>query len=438
MAFYYLESTFLLVAFLTPLSVNLEEFTDGQIGLFLPTEPILLGLLLLLLIKQLKSPFIEKEVWKNPIVWSLGFYLGWTFITSITSADPIVSFKFLLMKLWFVLPIILIGTLVFKNPKNIFRFIWLYSIGMTVVIFYTIARHYGYNFGEEEGHWVMSPFFKDHTIYGASVAISVFFILGLLLHKQHGPLLQLVLLVMFIITALGLYFSYTRGAWLSVVVAILVWLLIKYKVKFKYLLVLGIIVLSTIFFSWDQIQMELARNKAEHTTTSFDERLQSATNVTSDASNLERLNRWNAAWEMFKKKPVFGFGPGTYAFEYAPYQDPDMLTIISTNFGNAGNAHSEFLGPMAEMGVLGILAMILFVIALFYKGITLYNKFPENSETNIHLKRLLLFVILAMATYFFHGLLNNYLDTDKAAVPIYGACAIIIALEIKLKREQLV
>jgi len=438
MAFYYLESTFLLVAFLTPLSVNLEEFTNGEMGLFLPTEPILLGLLVLLLFKQLKTPFIDKEVWKNPIVWSLGFYIGWIFITSITSTSPLVSFKFLLMKLWFILPLILIGVFVFKNSKNISRFIWLYSIGMTIVILYTLIRHYGYAFGEEEGHWVMSPFFKDHTIYGASVAISVFFILGLLLHKHNGPLIHFILLVMFSITAVGLYFSYTRGAWLSVFVAIVVWLLIKYKVKFKYLLVLGILVLSTIYFSWDKIQMELARNKAEHTTTAFDERLQSATNVTSDASNLERLNRWNAAWEMYKKKPVFGFGPGTYAFEYAPYQDPDMLTIISTNFGNAGNAHSEFLGPMAEMGTFGILAMILFVVALFYKGITLYNKFPENNPNNIQLKRLLLFVILAMSTYFFHGLLNNYLDTDKAAVPVYGACAIIIVLEIKLKREELI
>lgn len=438
MAFYYLENTFLLVVFLTPLSVNLEEFTDGKMGLFLPTEPILLGLLLLLLLKQLTTPFIDKCVWKNPIVWSLGFYIGWIFITSITSTSPLVSFKFLLMKLWFIVPLILFGTLIFKNFKNISRFIWLYSIGMTIVILFTLVRHYGYNFGEEEGHWVMSPFFKDHTIYGASVAISLFFVLGLLLHKQNGPLIHFLLLVMLIVTAIGLYFSYTRGAWLSVVVAVVVWLLIRYKVKFKYLLTIGVIVLSTIYFSWDKIQMELERNKAEHTTTAFDERIQSATNVTSDASNLERLNRWNAAWEMYKKKPFFGFGPGTYAFEYAPYQDPDMLTIISTNFGDAGNAHSEFLGPMAEMGTFGILAMIFFVSALFYKGITLYIKFPENNETNIQLKRLLLFVILAMSTYFFHGLLNNYLDTDKAAVPIYGVCAIIIALEIKLKREELI
>lgn len=436
LAFFHLETTFLLVAFLTPLSVNLEEFTNGKIGLFLPTEPILVGLLLLLLLKQVKSPFIDKHVWRNPIVWSLAFYLGWVFITSITSSSPLISFKYLLMKVWYIVPLVLIGTEVFKNHKNIVRFLWCYSVGMTVVIIYTLVRHYGYSFGEEEGHWVMSPIFKDHTIYGAAVAISLFFILGLLFYKKPAPLIQFVLISMLVITTIGLYFSYTRGAWLSVFVAFVVWLLIKYKVKFKYLLFIGVVVLSTIYFSWDRIQMELARNKAEHTTTAFDERLQSATNITSDASNLERLNRWNAAWEMYLERPVFGFGPGTYAFEYAPYQDPDMLTIISTNFGNAGNAHSEFLGPMAEMGTLGLLSMILFVIALFYQGITLYIKFPKDTEHNIQLRRLLLFVVLAMSTYFFHGLLNNYLDTDKAAVPIYGASAIIIALEIMLKKQQ--
>jgi O-antigen ligase len=436
-ALFYLEGTFLLVAFLTPISVNLEEFTRGEIGLFLPTEPILAGLLLLLFLKQLKTPFIERYVWRNPIVWSLAFYIVWVFITSITSTSPDVSFKFLFMKLWYILPLILIGSEVFRNQKNIIRFIWLYSLGMTIAITYTLYRHNAYNFGEAEGHWVMSPFFKDHTIYGASVAMSLFFVLGLLFYKKHIPLIKYILITMLVITATGLYFSYTRGAWLSVVVAVIVWLLIKYKIKFKYLLVFGIVSLSTIYFSWDQIQIQLSKNKAEHTTTNFNERIQSVANITSDASNLERLNRWNAAWEMYKDKPIFGFGPGTYAFEYAPYQDPDMLTIISTNTGKAGNAHSEFIGPLAEMGTFGIIAMILFVSALFYQGITLYNKYPTITENDIQMRRLLLFTILAASTYFFHGLLNNYLDTDKASVPIYGICAIIIALEINLQKQKL-
>lgn len=428
---YYPNETFLSIAFFTPISINLEEFTDGRIGLFLPTEPMLFGLMLLTIIHQIRFNYIPKMTWRHPIVWAIGIYLLWVFMTSITSTHVGVSFKFLLMKLWFIIPVLLFGTVVFKNHKNITRFLWLFSVSMAVAIVYTLIRHWGYSFGEKEGHWVMSPLFKDHTIYGAIVAINLFFLLGLYLSKKHNPLTQVTLIILLTITLIGLYFSYTRGAWLSVVAALAVWLFIHYKVKFKYLLTIGISALLILFISWDKIQMELARNSAEHTTEQFDERLRSAANITSDASNLERLNRWSAAWEMFKERPVFGFGPATYAFEYAPYQDPEKLTIISTNFGNMGNAHSEYLGPLAEMGILGFISMVLIVIAIFYSAVTLYIRYPKEDK---EMRTLILFMTLALVTYFFHGILNNYLDTDKAAVPVYAVCAAIIALSQKDSR----
>lgn len=434
MAIFHLNTTFLLLVFLTPLSINLEEFTEGKIGLFLPTEPILFGLLLLLLMRQLYKPFIPKDTWSHGISLSLFFYLFWVFFTAITSSDPLVSFKFLLMKSWFIFPILFIGSYVFDKKRNITTFLWLFSVSMTVMILYTLIRHSGYAFGEKEGHWVMEPFFKDHTIYGSIVAINVFFILGLLRSKKNLPLMHVTLIGMLVITLVGLYFSYTRGAWLSVVVALLVWVFIHYKVKFKYLLITGITALLLIAVNWNAIQISLSKNRSEHTTEEFDERLKSATNITSDASNLERLNRWSAAWRMFKERPIVGFGPGTYAFEYAPYQDPEKLTIISTNLGDAGNAHSEYLGPLAEMGFLGFLSIVVFVSVLFYKGITLYIKYPKEDA---EMRTVLLFMILAMVTYFFHGLLNNYLDTDKAAIPVYGVCAVIIALERSYKNKYL-
>jgi len=33
-------------------------------------------------------------------------------------------------------------------------------------------------------------------------------------------------------------------------------------------------------------------------------------------------------------------------------------------------------------------------------------------------------------TYFIHGVLNNYLDTDKASVPFWGFIAILVALDV--------
>jgi hypothetical protein len=45
-------------------------------------------------------------------------------------------------------------------------------------------------------------------------------------------------------------------------------------------------------------------------------------------------------------------------------------------------------------------------------------------------------MILSLTTYFVHGILNNFLDTDKTAVPIWGMCALFLSLEIALKANQ--
>jgi O-antigen ligase len=431
-AVYQTEYTFLGLGFLTPLSINIEEYSEG-FGLYLPTEPLLFGLMILLLLMQFQKPIIPRYVWRHPIVWAVGFYLLWIFLTSITSTAPVTSFKFLLAKLWFIIPLLFFGPLIYRKRKNIDLFLYLFCIAMVVAITYTIIVHASYGFGEKEGHWVMWPFFKDHTIYGSTVAFITPLIFGLYLSKKHTTLVQITLIALIGITLIGLYFSYTRAAWLSVVASLMVLAVIKLRVKFSILAGIALIGAFFLYMSWDGIQIELERNKQEHTTEEFGERLQSATNVTTDASNLERLNRWMCAIEMFNERPVFGFGPGTYAFEYARFQEPENTTIISTTNGDMGNAHSEYLGPLAEMGLLGMISMLLIVAAIFYKSITLYYKWPEEDKKT---RVLLLAMIMSLVTYFVHGILNNYLDTDKAAVPIWTFCAIFIALEAQLEKKE--
>ena len=64
------------------------------------------------------------------------------------------------------------------------------------------------------------------------------------------------------------------------------------------------------------------------------------------------------AVRMFMDKPWVGHGPGTYMFLYAPYQRPSEKTIISTNGGNRGNAHGEYLSALCESGALGLLTFL--------------------------------------------------------------------------------
>jgi O-antigen ligase len=148
-------------------------------------------------------------------------------------------------------------------------------------------------------------------------------------------------------------------------------------------------------------------------------------NISSDASNLERINRWQSALRLFEDKPVFGWGPGTYQFVYAPYQRSKEKTIISTNLGDKGNAHSEYLGPLAEEGLPGSLFVILLVGMVIYTGIKVYIKTKDRE-----IKFLSMMSLLGLVTYFAHGFLNNFLDTDKLSVPFWGFIAILTALDV--------
>jgi len=154
-------------------------------------------------------------------------------------------------------------------------------------------------------------------------------------------------------------------------------------------------------------------------------------NISSDASNLERINRWSCAIRMFEDKPVFGWGPGTYMFNYAPYQLTADRTIISTNSANGGNAHSEYLGPMAESGFMGLVTFILLISVVIYTAVHAYSRTSDK-----RLKTIVMSALLGLITYYMHGTMNNFLDTDKLSVPFWGFTAIIVAIDIYTRKES--
>ena len=234
---------------------------------------------------------------------------------------------------------------------------------------------------------------------------------------------------MIIAILLGIVFSYGRAAWISLVVAFLLSLVYKLKIKASVVLSFGGLVLLFVFIFWSSIVDVLEENKQDSTSENLTEHVQSITNISTDASNLERLNRWNSAFKMFQKKPIFGWGPGTYAFQYAPFQSSSDLTIISTNAGDMGNAHSEFIGPLAEQGIFGPLFFILIIVVFYSKASILYNKLPEGE-----LRTIVFYIILAFTTYIINGTLNNFLDTDKASIPFWAFIAIIVAIDIHNKK----
>ena len=426
LAIYSSDKLLLLVVMLTPLSLPLTYFFPGlSVDLYLPTEPFLFGLMLIFIMKMTSGYSYDRSVLRHPVSIMIGIYLFWIFISGLTSSMPVVSFKFWLVKIWYIIGFYLMGIKLFENRTNYQRFVWLYVGSLLLVIGYTTTRHLGYGlFDKQAAHFVMNPFYNDHTSYGAILAMFIPFLALFSFSSFYKPLHRWIAGAVLTGLVIAIFLSYARAAWVSLLAVIVIWLLILLRIRFRTVAMSALILLAVILVFQKQLVMYLERNTEESSANLF-EHFSSISNISSDASNLERINRWSCAIRMFRERPVFGYGPGTYMFKYAPYQLTNERTIISTNAGDLGNAHSEYLGPLAESGFIGMLTVLALVIAVMYTAFKTYAKLHDK-----RMKIILLGAILGLITYYIHGLMNNFLDTDKASVPFWGFTAMIVSIDL--------
>jgi len=424
-----LDKLILLIVFLTPLAVNIRN-VDVGFGVSLPTEPLMFGVLIIFILKLFAGTPYDKRIFHHPVSLAILFSLSWMLVTTFTSEMPVVSIKYLVARLWFVVPFYFVGVVLFKDLGNIRKFFWLYVISLCIVIIYTVFNHAQHGFDEQSGHWVMTPFYNDHTAYGAALAMFMPVMLGFSFDPAYKKPTRWMAFILFVVLTVALILSYSRAAWISVVMALLVFIAVKLHIKFKWIFA-TFAVLVIMFFSFERQILEVLERNEQESSTDFVEHVKSIYNISSNASNLERVNRWQAAIRMFHERPFFGWGPGTYQFVYAPFQRSKEKTIISTNAGDRGNSHNEYLGPLSEEGVLGMVAVFLIVIFSIYTALKVYAR-TEDKE----IKLLVMMAMLGLITYFTHGFLNNFLDTDKASVPVWGFMAIIVALDLYHTKQK--
>ena len=413
------------MAFVTPLSIPLR---DAQINLelSLPSETIMIMITVLFFIRILYDFSIDKKLLKHPVSIALYIYFLWLIITTITSEIPMVSVKYLISRIWFVIPCyFMVLHLIKDNYKKIVTFFTCHIVGVAIVVLITTIHHATRGFSDASAHWVMHPLYNDHTAYGAILAFMIPIAVGFFFLPENKKKHKILYLVLTGILLMGFYLSYSRAAWLSLVGAIGILIMLKLRIKLSWA-ILGIaLVGSSFYFFSEDILYKMSRN-SQDSSGNFKEQIQSMSNITTDASNVERLNRWVSAEGMIRERPIVGWGPGTYQFVYAPFQKGKYKTIISTNFGDGGNAHSEYIGPWAETGIIGLLTILALISLILYYGITTYIR--SNDRV---VKLLVLSLTIGLITYFLHGFLNNFLDTDKLALPYWAAFAAIVVLSCK-------
>ena len=113
-AIYAYDKLWLFAAFFVPLSVNFET----PIGaLFVPTEPIIFGLMFIFFLKEALDRNIDKRILRHPVSILIYIYLFWMLITTFSSTLPLVSIKFMITKLWFITVFFFMGISIFKHKK---------------------------------------------------------------------------------------------------------------------------------------------------------------------------------------------------------------------------------------------------------------------------------------------------------------------------------
>jgi putative inorganic carbon (hco3(-)) transporter len=431
LAFISIGKFLFLTVFLVPVSIQLRFiFPDTPADIFLPTELMLTGILILMIFKVFISREISRGILLNPISIISFCLLGWYFITSLTSTMPEVSLKSTIARLWFFAGFYLLAAELFRKVERIRYYFYTYIAGMIpVVIYYLIRMWQAGIFNQKAAYKAIRPFFNDHTAFGAALAFCIPVIVYFLFKREFSGTKKTVIFLLLAVFSAAFLFSYSRAAWLSLFVAALVVSILLLRISWKVVLPATICLIVIISLSWASLRMRLNENKQE-SSNNIERHLQSIANVRSDVSNMERINRWKSAMRMLREKPYLGWGPATYQFKYAPFQIASEKTIISTNYGEGGNAHSEYLGSLVDSGIPGL---VLYVLLLFFslrKGIIIWETHRDKQIRNLALA-----LVAGLITYAVHGALNNFLDTDKISALFWGMIAALVAIDIRMKQE---
>lgn len=424
---------FLALYLMLPLSIATEV---GSHELMLPSELLLCGLAIGSIWYYSWSQW--RTILAEPITLISVVHLGFMGFSISWSVDALASAKYVLIECLHWLVFYLGTQQIFKHQgdKNKFFRVALstYLFSFLCIMVFAWYQHAHYHFSIDTSVLVARPFYFDHALYGSCAALllgpSLYFVF-----TQRKPRWQILVYLLAIGgLLLSLYLSYSRAVWLSLGVALVV-VLFFYVLRpkfWQFIVAVGsFILLIALSISWWLPLLQA--NQAESKIGTLSEQLSSIGNITSDVSNLERINRYSCAWRMFSDYPLTGFGTGTFQAAYLPYQLPEQMTRISVTDagphppGRGGGAHSEYFQALAERGIIGALIWLVLIAAVFRQALAATG----------HQRILVLLILFSLCTFFVHGCFNNFLHTGKFAGLFWLLLAYISSVSSKSQEMSL-
>ncbi len=406
-----------------PLSTELE--LPGGFGTDFPAELLLIGLMGLYVFYFIKNGRqLGSHFFKHPITILLLVHLGWIGLTALHAGNQVFALKFLLAKIWYVASCYFMAGLLLKTEKNIQTFFkWVFfPLLLTVVII--MIRHALVGFSFEGINSVLNPFYRNHVNYAAILVVFFPFIWYAPNWVTKYSIKWWLLIGSILFFLLAIYFTYTRAAYVSLVIAIGTYFIIRFrlmKVVLAGTLVAAIVGLNFVANNNKYLEFAPDFNKAiAHK--KFDNLLD-ATAKGEDVSTMERVYRWVAGGYMVKEKPLFGFGPGNFYTYYPQYTVNSFTTYVSDNPEKSG-IHCYYLMVAVEQGIIGLVIFLFLCFTVLLKAEQLYHQSKLPSKRQLILMVSLSFVIILSLL-----LINDLVETDKVGTFFFMGMAMLVNIE---------
>ncbi len=424
------EKLFWLLLVLLPLSTEIN--ITPSLGLDVPDEPIMMLLTGLALLRWWHQPKdFPQAVWRHPLFLLLIVHLLWIGITCIYSEQPLLSIKFLLAKIWYIIPFVILPSLWLNSIRNIEKMTRYVLLPIGLVVLITLLRHAVNGFSFESINRHLFPFFRNHVNYSAMLVCLLAVAYAAYQHTKQNNIYRKWLQIMLVIGIIALIFSYSRGAWLALIGGLTTVLIIQKKLIAP-LIITGIltVLISTVWLSTDQRYFRFA---PDHDRTIFHtdfSQHMSATIALKDVSNAERFYRWVAGARMFAERPWTGFGPSTFYSNYKPYTVKRFETWVSDNPEHS-TVHNYFLLTALEQGVLGLLIFCSLYFLMLWRLQKIYHQLHSYFFRTVALTTGAVLAMIGIINF-----MSDMIETDKIGSLFWLCLGMVIVLETKLQEEK--
>ena len=407
-AFVFLSMELAVYLLLIALPFSFRYILPSRFEIQTPTEPLLGMLVAVYFARWILDRVLRKDKPENtfPFFVPLCLYIFVTFLSALNTPDLFGTLKGALRATVYMLFSVVVHAVIQNRTALKRLFIASFPSAAIAVIWTVIVLIYHIDAWQWTSAYRSAPF-TNYSVYGAFTALFFLVCLSRVLFdtREYDPVLWTAWLLCF---GVGLLMCFSRGVWLSVIVAIGFMLLQLGKgVTHKKILFIGAVcLLLLVCLNLPGIYNILA------------ERITSAVDP-SYASNRARLLRWGQAFVMFSESPILGKGYGAFAMLY----EEDVALVGSYTAQYQLGAHSEYLQVMAELGIVGFGLWIWLNFAFLRYGFRALQTLEDGFY-----RATVLGLMAAEISLMVHFTVNNLLNGDAIGVPFWGIYGLLPAV----------